>query len=190
MAPTPSHPDAISKKGKKRFPTLDLARGAELRWDSYVNLRHVYKVDIANLRPYVNPDAPEVLDFRIEKESFNRLLSKSRFLTGYETENQLAAQDSETVPISVRSPEWVIPERDRSFSPPSSIRERSPTSETSSEFPLARSSFLGDSNDSRHSKDRQRSRMSWYETIYHYFDMVRGWPRTILKRLQIWLFFS
>ena len=53
--PTPDHPDAISKKTKKRFPTLVLANQETLRWDSYVNLRHVYKIEMTLLRSYTNP---------------------------------------------------------------------------------------------------------------------------------------
>ncbi|KAI9874011.1 MAG: hypothetical protein M1823_007784, partial [Watsoniomyces obsoletus] len=40
IAPTPDHPDATSKKTKKRFPTLMLANGATLKRNSWVNIRH------------------------------------------------------------------------------------------------------------------------------------------------------
>lgn len=82
--PAPDHPDANSKKSKKRFPTLKLAGRAQLRWESYINLRHVYKVEWAHLRPYANPDTPEVSYFRLERESTVRMLAKGRVLTNYE----------------------------------------------------------------------------------------------------------
>ena len=84
VAPTPSHPDAVSKKTKKRFPTLILANGATLRWDSYVNIRHVYKIDISLLRAYSNPDTPTVEVYHFERESTIRMLAKGKSLTLYE----------------------------------------------------------------------------------------------------------
>ncbi|KAF2260082.1 hypothetical protein CC78DRAFT_536602 [Lojkania enalia] len=89
IAPTPPHPDANSKKAKRRFPTLELDRGAALRWDSYVNLRHVYKIDWSFLRQYANPDAQDTVEYKMERESMIRLLAKSKFLTGYQTGPQL-----------------------------------------------------------------------------------------------------
>lgn len=107
--PAPDHPDANSKKSKRRFPTLRLAGGARLRWDSYVNLRHVYKVDWVHLRPYTNPDTPQDSYFRLERESTVRMLAKGRVLTNYEsgpqygsdkttleTSQSTISQDSET----------------------------------------------------------------------------------------------
>lgn len=84
ISPTPEHPDAGSKKSKKRFPTLKLAGGAALRWASYVNLRHVYRVDWRCLRPYNNPDTPWCSYFGFERESCIRMLAKGRTLTNYE----------------------------------------------------------------------------------------------------------
>ncbi|KAF2108245.1 hypothetical protein BDV96DRAFT_480042, partial [Lophiotrema nucula] len=88
VSPTPEHPDANSKKAKKRFPTLELYGRAHLRWDSYVNLRHVYRVRWSCLRQYTNPEALSPVIYRFERESMIRLLSKSRFLTGYEAGEQ------------------------------------------------------------------------------------------------------
>lgn len=84
VAPTPPHPDAVSKKTKKRFPTLLLADGATLRWDSYVNIRHVYKIDLSLLRAYSNPDTPSVEAYHFERESTIRMLAKGKGLTLYE----------------------------------------------------------------------------------------------------------
>lgn len=84
ISPTPEHPDAISKKTKKRFPTLALANGETLRWDSYVNIRHVYKIDWSLVRPYTNPRIPDAERFRFERESTIRMLAKGRSLTLYE----------------------------------------------------------------------------------------------------------
>ncbi|KAH7401639.1 hypothetical protein BKA66DRAFT_405510, partial [Pyrenochaeta sp. MPI-SDFR-AT-0127] len=88
ISPTPDHPDAISKKTKKRFPTLDLASGATLRWDSYVNIRHVYKIDSSLLKAYANPESPYTQLYRFERESTIRLLAKSKILTMYEPGSQ------------------------------------------------------------------------------------------------------
>ncbi|KAF2692214.1 hypothetical protein K458DRAFT_326153, partial [Lentithecium fluviatile CBS 122367] len=84
ISPSPDHPDANSKKTRKRFPTLDLAHGATLRWDSYVNLRHVYKIEWSYLKAYSNPDTPERTVFRFDRESMIRLLAKTKTLTNYE----------------------------------------------------------------------------------------------------------
>lgn len=58
--------------------------GATLRWDSYVNIRHVYKIDIALLKPYTNPNCASTDVFRFERESLIRMLAKSKTLTIYE----------------------------------------------------------------------------------------------------------
>ncbi|KAF2127347.1 hypothetical protein P153DRAFT_268634, partial [Dothidotthia symphoricarpi CBS 119687] len=89
ISPTPDHPDATSKKSRKRFPTLELANGATLRWDSYVNIRHVYKIDWSLLRTYANSETPHTQLFEFEGESMRRLLAKSKFLTMYESGPQL-----------------------------------------------------------------------------------------------------
>jgi hypothetical protein len=69
VAPTPGHPDALSKKEKKSFPTLQLSDDAALRWDSYVNTRHVYKINLSLLRVYANPESPDATAYRFEQES-------------------------------------------------------------------------------------------------------------------------
>ncbi|KAF2441675.1 hypothetical protein P171DRAFT_488121 [Karstenula rhodostoma CBS 690.94] len=88
ISPSPPHPDASSKKMQKRFPTLELQHGASLRWDSYVNIRHVYKIDWTLLRPYANPDTPCVQSFRFDRESCDKMLAKTKILTNYEPEVQ------------------------------------------------------------------------------------------------------
>jgi hypothetical protein len=92
IAPTPVHPDALSKKTKKRFPTLELAHGETLRWNSYVNIRHVYKINMSLLQPYINPDRPNTEVFRFERESTIRILSKCKTLTFYEPGEQFVYQ--------------------------------------------------------------------------------------------------
>ncbi|KAJ4294382.1 hypothetical protein N0V90_008072 [Kalmusia sp. IMI 367209] len=84
ISPSPVHPDATSKKMQKRFPTLELKDGATLRWDSYVNIRHVYKIDWALLKPYSNPDTPQIQTFRFDRESCDKMLAKTKVLTNYE----------------------------------------------------------------------------------------------------------
>jgi hypothetical protein len=83
VAPTPDHPDATSKTTKKRFPTLTLENGATLRWNSYVNLRHVYKIDKDELRTYINPETPDIKVYRFERESTVRMLARGNNLTMY-----------------------------------------------------------------------------------------------------------
>jgi hypothetical protein len=91
ISPSPDHPDANSKKAKKRFPTLALADGATLRWESYVNIRHVYKTDWAHLKPYSNLDAPNITSFQFDRESITRMIAKGKVLTLYEPGEQVAA---------------------------------------------------------------------------------------------------
>ncbi|KAJ4994238.1 hypothetical protein SVAN01_00067 [Stagonosporopsis vannaccii] len=88
ISPSPDHPDANSKKAKKRFPTLALADGATLRWDSYVNIRHVYKIDWALLKPYSNLNTPGIALFRLDRESTVRMIAKGKVLTLYEPTEQ------------------------------------------------------------------------------------------------------
>lgn len=117
ISPTPPHPDATSKKTKKRFPTLELADNGLLRWDSYVNLRDVYKVEWSCLRHYTNPDTPLVQDYRFNHDSLHRLYAKGKQLTGYYPSHDQARQrirspspDLLQSPISPESsPGWAQP---------------------------------------------------------------------------------
>lgn len=88
ISPSPDHPDAASNKTRKRFPTLHLANGAVLRWDSYANIRHLYKIEWKYLKPYVNPDTPAQEAFRFDRESTARLLAKTKLLTNYDRGDQ------------------------------------------------------------------------------------------------------
>jgi hypothetical protein len=88
IAPTSDHPDATSKNTKKRFPTLELAHGARLRSDSYVNIRHVYSVKWSLLKEYTNCEIPTAQGFRFESESTIKLLAKGKLLTKYESGTQ------------------------------------------------------------------------------------------------------
>jgi hypothetical protein len=69
---------------KKRYPTLVLAGGAALRWDSYVNIRHVYKIDWSLLKAYTNSESTDTGTFRLRRESMIRMLAKGKTLTLYE----------------------------------------------------------------------------------------------------------
>jgi hypothetical protein len=82
IAPTPDHPDALSKKTRKQFPTLELAGGSTLQRKSYVNIRYVYKIKIELLRPYTKPEAPDIKTYQFE-ESVIRMLAKGKALTMY-----------------------------------------------------------------------------------------------------------
>ncbi|CAE7192365.1 hypothetical protein P3342_009177 [Pyrenophora teres f. teres] len=84
IAPSPDHPDAISNRTRKRFPTLELSCDARLRWDSYVNIRHVYKIDWSLLKVYTNPESPNTQSFCFNKESRRCLIGRSKTLTRYE----------------------------------------------------------------------------------------------------------
>ncbi|RAR11658.1 hypothetical protein DDE82_000605 [Stemphylium lycopersici] len=84
IAPSPDHPDAISNNAKKRFPTLELKHGARLRWDSYVNIRNVYKIDWTLLKVYTNPETPNATLFHFDRISTMRLLARGTNLTKYE----------------------------------------------------------------------------------------------------------
>ncbi|KAF1839146.1 hypothetical protein BDW02DRAFT_487135 [Decorospora gaudefroyi] len=101
VAPAPNHPDATSKMTRKRFPTLELADGATLRWKSYVNIRHVYKVNWSLLKVYTNPEMPTGHRYRFERESTIKLLAKSKILTKYESGLQY---QSPLLKIQVMSP--------------------------------------------------------------------------------------
>lgn len=96
ISPSPEHPDANSKKAKKRFPTLALADDASLRWDSYVNIRHVYKIDWSLLKPYSNLKTPRVTTFRLERESTVRMVAKGKVLTLYEPTEQVPMPELHT----------------------------------------------------------------------------------------------
>jgi hypothetical protein len=88
IAPTPDHPDAISKKTKKRFPTLRLIHRTSMQKNSYVNIRHVYKIDLSLLETYTNPEFPETELYCFEHESMIRMLSKCKALIMYEPSPQ------------------------------------------------------------------------------------------------------
>lgn len=88
IAPTPDHPDANSKKTKKRFPTLKLDDGASLRSDSYINIRFVYKIDWALLESYIDPGATDTQVYHFLQDSLKRLLAKSKTLTLYDPGQQ------------------------------------------------------------------------------------------------------
>jgi hypothetical protein len=159
-----------------------------LRWDSYVNLRHVYKMDWSYLRPYINPDVPRVLDFRLEKESLIRLLSKSRFLTGYETGAQV--WDSRINRQFDRHLQWSTPDQEHDRSGPL-YRPSTMHSPVASDELLhlgpPEEHFIDESSDSEQPKDQRKGQPDWYELLYRYFEMILGWPRTILQRLKVWL---
>ncbi|KAF2742501.1 hypothetical protein M011DRAFT_371068, partial [Sporormia fimetaria CBS 119925] len=108
ISPAPDHPDATSKKSRKRFPTLELAGGAALRWDSYVNLRHVYKIEWKHLRRYNNADTPWSMEYQFERESMIRMLAKGRVLTAYEPGPQLQIPIAEKTrsPCQVQHPQY------------------------------------------------------------------------------------
>ncbi|KAF2872333.1 hypothetical protein BDV95DRAFT_491727 [Massariosphaeria phaeospora] len=187
VAPTPDHPDANSKKSKKRFPTLDLAGGAVLRWDSYVNLRHVYKVDWRHLRPYANPDTPYNSVYRIERESMVRLLAKGKVLTTYEPGPQSQRRPPR---VQIPSPETQISQLQSPTSDTASII----SSEYSSPSAPLHSDFLGSKYDAPEStrppfkvppdRDIDGGRL---ETIRWIFHFILGWPLWVVEKVCEWL---
>lgn len=54
IASSPDHPHANSRTTKRRFPTLQIANGAALWCDSYVNIRNVCMIDWTLLEAYAN----------------------------------------------------------------------------------------------------------------------------------------
>ncbi|KAF1976041.1 hypothetical protein BU23DRAFT_502646 [Bimuria novae-zelandiae CBS 107.79] len=134
ISPSPIHPDATSKKMQKRFPTLELQHGATLRWDSYVNIRHVYKIDWALLRPYANPETPHIQTFRFDRESCDKMLAKTKILTNYEPGPQhqvhiraLYPGRAMSSPLPLRIPETPVRPHVQTSSPRSQgYSERSP----------------------------------------------------------------
>lgn len=109
ISPSPTHPDATSKKMQKRFPTLELQQGATLRWDSYVNIRHVYKIEWALLKPYANPNTPYIQAFRFDRESCDKLLAKTKVLTNYEPGPQSPVQTGQRRAMTSPYPPLHIP---------------------------------------------------------------------------------
>ncbi|RMZ69480.1 hypothetical protein GMOD_00006296 [Pyrenophora seminiperda CCB06] len=84
IAPSPVHPDATSNRARKRFSTPELPRGARLRWDSHVNIRHIYKINWSLLKTYKTPGSPDTQSFCSNKESRRHTIGTSRVLTEYE----------------------------------------------------------------------------------------------------------
>lgn len=129
ISPSPDHPDANSKKAKKRFPTLALADGAALRWDSYVNIRHIYKIDRTLLKLYANLNTPKTSLFRLERESTVRMVAKGKILTLYEPGVQVllpGMHKARTAPFrlstdSASDTERVLPELEQSDSDTESV---------------------------------------------------------------------
>lgn len=192
--PAPEHPDALSKKSKKRFPTLDLAEGAVLRWDSYVNLRHVYKIDWTLLRPYSNPDTPSIQHYQFDKESTIRMLAKSRFLTTYETGSQYQS------PVSLRMPTPYIHTTavDRDVRIVSPMSNRSFGSDRSTCSPVPQPAFLGLSKSTTGGPTRSIAKappddgdevpdLSIFRIIRVIFRCILRWPLIVINRLWTWL---
>ncbi|OCK85381.1 hypothetical protein K432DRAFT_283638, partial [Lepidopterella palustris CBS 459.81] len=88
ISPTPAHPDGVSAHpegilARNPFPTLALANGSTLRWNSYVNVVEVFEVDWSLLQTHSNPNTPGVNKYRLDKESLEHLHRKSEELTKY-----------------------------------------------------------------------------------------------------------
>ncbi len=66
-----------------------------MRWESYVNVHGVYKISRFHLHSYSNVKTPLSFDYRLDKESLNRLLVRSKNLTGY-------VPGSQFEPVSLR----------------------------------------------------------------------------------------
>ena len=55
-----------------------------LKRNSWVNIRHIYRVDASLLKPYDNPETPERSVYCFEQQSLTRMLAKCESLVGYE----------------------------------------------------------------------------------------------------------
>lgn len=89
-----------------------------LRWDSYVNIRHVYKVEKSHLKEYTNADTPNTKGFRFERESMIRMLAKGKTLTMYEPGPQVHTGRASPAPArGLRDAEKVVGGEDDTGSP-------------------------------------------------------------------------
>jgi hypothetical protein len=107
IAPSPDHPDATSKGKAKIFPTLELAHGETLRKPSYVDIRHIYKIDFSLLQPYFHPQRPNSKIFRLALRSRQQLVSRCKALVHYEAGPQFkneGLQRSNSEPASQSKP--------------------------------------------------------------------------------------
>ncbi|KAF2185644.1 hypothetical protein K469DRAFT_726731 [Zopfia rhizophila CBS 207.26] len=194
ISPTPPHPDANSKKSKKRFPNLELAGGAVLRWDSYVNLRDVYKIDWSLLRSYGNPDTPYSLDYRFERESMIRLLAKGKLLTTYEAGTQYQTATPGRIPKSPRSTASGTYRTDI-HSPTKSDTPSIPSSPISVTLQRQQSDFLGPRPDTLviirrppKAPPEGENPENGSGVIRYIVKYLLGWPWEVLKRVwaRVW----
>jgi hypothetical protein len=202
ISPTPPHPDATSKKAKKRFPTLELADNGLLRWDSYVNMRDVYKVDWSCLRHYANPDTPFTQDYSFQRESLLRLLAKGKQLTGYYPSHDQARQkirsyspDIQESPVPPVSPESSV---GWPPSPPLQWDTASKSPHGYPEFPSpARQPFLGRRHgqygiisipEEESQPPDDESKPKRLGIIRRMIAYILGWPLFIIRRLwaRLW----
>jgi hypothetical protein len=192
ISPTPPHPDANSKKAKKRFPTLELADNGLLRWDSYVNLRDVYKIEWSCLRHYGNPDTPFIHDYRFQRESLVRLLAKGKQLTGYDPSNDQARQRIRSPSLDIQ--ESPVSPQSSSDWPPSPPLYWDTTSKPSAGHPgfcaPARQPFLGRQRgqygtisipEEEPADDKPNSKR--FGIIGRIFSYLLRWPWLIIRRL-------
>ncbi|OAL48673.1 hypothetical protein IQ07DRAFT_83576 [Pyrenochaeta sp. DS3sAY3a] len=84
---TLTHPDAISDKTKRRFPTLEVGGEKNLKRTSWVDINDVYKIDWSLLRPYTFPDSPDTdFSLRLNEYSREQMRDKAKILTHYSSE--------------------------------------------------------------------------------------------------------
>jgi hypothetical protein len=171
---------------------LELASSALLRFDSYVNLRHVYKIDWTCLRPYSNPDTPWNTDYRFERESVIRMLAKGRVLTTYEAASQLQtpSHESSIQCIDTQSPSQdsqalLFPESDAS-SIASSEGDNQPTLLQSDFLALARERDGSYQRPPRAPPDGEDACCAWRVIWLTIIDLVKCLSLSI-SRLLTWL---
>jgi len=81
ISPSPKHPFA---KAKAQYKTLQLAGGSPLRYDSYVKIRDLYKINGLLLWPYINPDAPQIKVFQLDAGSVEGMNAATKDLIGFD----------------------------------------------------------------------------------------------------------
>jgi hypothetical protein len=161
-----------------------------LRWNSYVNLRHIYKIKWEHLRPYTNTDTPWSTHYRLERESMIRMLAKGKILTTYEPGTQLQRQGSPRPAETSIQPTIINRVDDDLHSPDldavSTISsDDSECSPLQSDFPFSKTEAAG--NDDRPPKappDKPNNGGGLYG-LRRVFQCIYSWPRSIFRWLWI-----
>lgn len=100
-----------------------------------MNLRHVYRMEWAHLKPYSNPEAPSTLVYQFDRDSMIRLLAKSKQLTNYEPGPQRRSRSTPIIEIPAQPTTTNVRPYERETMP-----TQSPVSDTDCISVISRSS--------------------------------------------------